>query len=236
MKERERADDIVLSEAQVRDVIERATRVVPEKTGLTVSELRQIAIELDIDSRAFEAALDRVVGLPVTGQPIRSWFKRGMATVGRLADSFLPQSGRLIGIALCGGIAGWLNAFLLRFSLNGHYPVAAAMIGLTVANLLSRRLDRNLPRFLVETFAQWGAYGLLWSFTYGQVTQNLVLWIVLWTTLATISGFLLVRDSSRGDGHSQLQNGDARVTSKKSDERQRLKHLAYSPIALRAGY
>ncbi len=96
MKQRQLPDEIVLSDAQVRDVIERATRVVPERNGITVADLRQIATELDIDPRALEAALDHVIGLPVPGRPIRSWFNRQMATLGRFADSFLPQSGRLI--------------------------------------------------------------------------------------------------------------------------------------------
>lgn len=204
MKKRQLPDEIVLSDAEVRDVIERAVRVVPERNGITVADLRQIAAELDIDPRALEAALDQVIGLPVPGRPIRSWFKRQIAKLGRITDSFLPQSGRLIGSAIFGGIAGWLNAFLMVFSLNGHYLIAAGMVGLTVANLLSRRLDRKFPRYLAETFATWGSYAALWSITYGHVTQNLVAWFVLWTSLATVSGFFLVRDSSRRDGEPPL--------------------------------
>lgn len=221
-------DDIVLSDAQVRDVIERAVRVVPERSGITVAALREMAAELDIDPRALEAALDKVIGLPVPGHPVRSWFKRQIATLGRFTDSVLPQSGRLIGSALFGGIAGWLNAFLLVFSLNGHFPIAAGMIGLTVANLLSRRLDRDLPRYLAETFALWGAYAALWSITYGQVTQGLVGWIVLWTSLATVFGFLLLRDSSRHGGTPLLLPDStprsAREASDDSHELRRARH------------
>lgn len=234
MKERQLPDEIVLSDAQVRDVIERATRVVPERNGITVADLRQIAAELDIDTRALDAALDQVIGLPVPGRPIRSWFKRQIATLGRVTDSFLPQSGRLIGSAIFGGIAGWLNAFLMVFSLNGHSPIGAAMIGLTIANLLSRRLDRNLPRYLAETYATWGSYGVLWSITYGHVTQNLVLWIALWTSLATVSGFLLVRDSSRRGGkpaypHDVTQQS-AREAFGDSHEMRRVRHSMPSAL------
>lgn len=47
MKQRQLPDEIVLSDAQVRDVIERATRVVPERNGITVADLRQIATSRD---------------------------------------------------------------------------------------------------------------------------------------------------------------------------------------------
>lgn len=228
MKKAQLPDEIVLSEAQVRDVIGRAVRVVPERNGITLSDLRQIAAELDIDPGALEAALDQVIGLPVPGRPIRSWFKRQVATLGRFTDSFLPQSGRLIGSAIFGGIAGWLNAFLMVFSLNGHYLIAAGMIGLTIANLLSRRLDRNFPRYLAETFATWGSYAVLWSITYGQVTQNLVGWFVLWTSLATVFGLLLVRDSSRFGGNPPLlpdaMQQNAREASGDSNEMRRERH------------
>ena len=200
MKKRELSDEIVLTDAEARDVIERAVRVLPERDGITVADLREIAAELDIDPRALEAALDQVIGLPVPGHPVRSWLKRHAAKLGRVTDSILPQNGRLIGSAIFGGIAGWLNAFLMVFSVNGHYSIATAMVGVTVANLLSRRLDRNYPRYLAETFATWGAYGALWSITYGHVTPNLIAWLVLWTSLATVMGFFLVRDSSRSGG------------------------------------
>ena len=235
MNEPQRPDEIMLSDAQVRDVIERATRVVPERTGITVADLRQIAAELDIDPRAFEAALDQVVGLPEPGRPIRSWFKRHIATLGRFTDSFLPQSGRLIGSAIFGGVAGWLNAFLMIFSLNGHLPIAAAMVGLTVANLLSRRLDRDFPRYLAETFATWGAYAALWSITYGHVTQNLVSWIVVWTSLATAFGFLFVRDSSHRGGKPPLLPDVTHPGTKETGDPKEMRSLRhFSPWVLLA--
>src|SRR5688572_22056950 len=159
MRKRQPPQDLVLSDAEVRDVIERALRAETMRTGVTVAELRQIAAELDIHPHALELALDQVVGLPLPGKPIRSWLKRQMTRLGRLADSFLPRTGRLIGFGMFGAIAGWLNAFLPTFSFNPHYPIAAAMVGLTLANLLSRRVDQKLRRFISETFATWLLYG-----------------------------------------------------------------------------
>lgn len=186
-------DDMVLSEAQMRDIIERATREMPLSTGITVAELRQIAAELDIDPKSLERAFDEVIGLPIADRPVRTWLKRQLTKLGRLVDPFLPKKGRLVAGALFGGIAGWLNAFLMEFSINGHYPVAFAMIGITLANLLSRRLDRDFRHYFAETLATWGLYGLSWALTYDGITSNLVIWVLLWTSLAVIGGLRLMR-------------------------------------------
>src|SRR5688572_15236570 len=178
MKKRQPHQDLVLTDDEVRDVIQHALREESARGGITITELRQIAAELDIEPRALELALDQVVGLPIPGKPIRSWLKRRMTKLGRLADAFLPQTGRLVGLGLFGAIAGWLNAFLPTITFNPHYPIAAAMIGVTLANLLSRRLDQKLRRFITETLATWLLYGVAWSATYGGVNDRIVFWVV----------------------------------------------------------
>jgi hypothetical protein len=152
-----------------------------------------------------QRALDEVVGLPIAGHPVRTWLKRQLTKIGRQIDQFLPPKGRLVAGGLFGGIAGWLNAFLADgFAVQIHYPIAIAMVGITVANLLSRRLDRSLFKFLAETVATWGLYAVLWAATYGHVTENLVLWVGLWTAAAAITGWMLMRDASTDDHGSGL--------------------------------
>ena len=75
MKKRLPPQDLILSDTEVRDVIERSLRTEPTR-GITIAELRGIAAGLDIDRRALESALDQVVGLPIARKPIRSWIKR----------------------------------------------------------------------------------------------------------------------------------------------------------------
>ncbi len=203
------SDDFVLTDAQMREVIERATRELPPASGITVAELRRIAGELDIDPISLERALDQVISLPVAGQPIRNWLRRHLTTLGHLVDPLLPNKGRLVGGALLGGIAGWLNAFLMSLAMQGHYPIALIMVGFTLANVLSRRLDRGLARFLAETYVMWGAYAAFWAGTYGDVTENLVLWVALWTSAATVLGWLLMRGPSGGGAHPSLPAPDS---------------------------
>ncbi len=194
MKKRRPNQDLVLTDGEVRDVIQRALREESTREGITITELRQIAAELDIEPRALERALDQVVGLPTPGKPIRSWFNRQMTKAGRLADAFLPRTGRLIGLGLFGAIAGWLNAFLPTFTYNPHYTISAAMIGLTFANLLSRRLDQKLRLFITETLATWLLYGVAWSATYGGVNDRIVFWVIFWASQATMLGYILMRN------------------------------------------
>ena len=207
-------DGMVLSEAQLRDVIERAVRTAPKREGITIAELREIAAELDIDARALDRALDEVIGLPIVGRPVRTWLKRQFTKLGRYVDRFLPQSGRFVALGVIGAVAGWLNAFLMVFSVNGHYPIGSVMLGVTVANLLSRSVDKKFARYLGEIFATWVMYGILWSTTYGGVTQNLVVWCVLWIALATLAGSFLVRDPwNRGDATPLLPHASTETPS-----------------------
>ena len=237
MKDKRSSDDVVLSDAQMREVIERATRELPRPSGVTVEELRQIAAELDIDPGSLERALDEVIGFPVAGQPIRSWFRRQLTKLGHLVDPFLPNKGRLVFGALFGGIAGWLNAFLMTFSIQSHYPVALVMLGMTFANLLSRRRDRQFPRFVAETVATWGVYAVSWAVTYGGVTGNLVLWVLLWTCVATFLGWLLMRAPSGDGNHPSLLAPDSKEVSREpfDDARRTLRARISLPGPLRAG-
>jgi hypothetical protein len=204
MKRRQPNQDIVLNDTEVRDIIQRALRDESTRSGITITELREIAAELDIEPHALERALDQVVGLPIPGRPIRSWLKRQMTKVGRIADAFLPRTGRLIGLGVFGTIAGWLNAFLPTFTFNPHYPIAAAMIGITLTNLLSRRLDQKLRRFIAETFTTWLLYGVAWSATYGGVNDRIVFWVIFWASQATLLGYILMRDGPGADSGVQV--------------------------------
>ena len=53
-------EDRVVSESQLRDIIERAARM-SEQDGVSIAELRRIAHELDIDPQAVDRALAQVL-------------------------------------------------------------------------------------------------------------------------------------------------------------------------------
>jgi hypothetical protein len=213
MKKWQPHQDPVLSDAEVRDVIQRALREESTRGGITIAELRQVAAELDIDPRAVEIALDQVVGLPIPGKPIRSWLKRQMTKLGRVADAFLPRTGRLVGLGLFGAVAGWLNAFLPTFAFNPHYPIAVAMIGVTLANLLARRLDQKLRPFIAETLAMWLLYGVAWSVTYGGVNDRIVFWVIFWMSQATMLGYIVMRDRPDADADLRVSTAAKEISA-----------------------
>lgn len=192
-----------------------------------------MAHELEIDPASLERALDEVISLPVAGQPVRNWCRRQLTKLGHLVDPFLPSKGRLVGGAVFGSLAGWLNAFLMTFAINGHYSVATAMVGLTFANLLSRRLDRSLARFLGETYATWAAYAAFWAGTHGVVTENLVLWVGLWASVSTVAGWLLMRDPSDGAASpSALPPAPKLDGGTSTDRKPTLREIRSQPVLL----
>jgi len=202
-------DDLVLSESQVRDVIERAVRAEARSDGTSIAMLRQIAQELEIDPVALERALHDVVGLPVKGKPIRSWISRRVTRLCHAVDLFLPRKGRLVAGLMLGGSLGWLSAHIavgLRVvigTITGtsgsaafiDVPIAIVLILLTLANSLSRRLDGHFVRYLAETGVTAGAFASAWALTAGRFTIDLATGVALYTAAAAVWGWFVVRRS-----------------------------------------
>lgn len=211
-------EDLVLSEAQLRAVIERAARAEPRPEGTSIAVLRQIAAELDIDPAALERALNEVVGLPVQGKPVRSWINRRVTRLGHALDLVLPRRGRLVAGLLLGGSLGWLSAQVaLGLRLPGgmgssgsgafvDVPITIALILLTLANSLSRRLDRRFARYLAETAALWGGLAVTWSITAGEATNDLVSLVLLVMAASAVWGWLVVRRRSDGGDRTPLRS------------------------------
>lgn len=204
-------DDLVLSDAQLREVVERASRVDQRPSGISIATLRQIAAELDIDPAALERALDEVVGLPVPGRPLQSWFKRQVTSVGRFLSQLLPREGRLTSSLAIGTALGWLSGYVavsLQRTVNGFtysiggtafldVPIAVFMVILTLANSLARRHEGRLGKYLAETAGLWGAFATAWIVTWGGVSGDLIGWTLGSLTVATIWGIIVVRRRPR---------------------------------------
>jgi hypothetical protein len=183
-------DDLVLTRVEMRNVVERAARGLPWFDGLTAGELRQIATELNLDRAALDQALTEVISQSSARRPI---------------NRFLSRYGSLLALAAAGAGAGWLDAWLMRFSIQGHLPIVIALLGVTLANLWSRRRKAQLSRYVIETFVTWLLYGVAWCLTSGQVAENLVLWSVLSPSAATVLGWALMRGPlSRGAKESTI--------------------------------
>jgi hypothetical protein len=90
-------DDLILSESQVRQVIELAAQMPTRRDGVTLAELRQIASELDIEQDALDQALKEVLARPSARLRASSLGHR------------LAHHGRALLGAIIGGSLGWLS-------------------------------------------------------------------------------------------------------------------------------
>jgi hypothetical protein len=61
MKKKAGLESLLLTEAQVREIIERAATMPTRRDDISVKELKAIASELDIDANSLERALDEVL-------------------------------------------------------------------------------------------------------------------------------------------------------------------------------
>ena len=200
MTPRDLPKDLTLTEAQFREVIERATRADLRDSGISLDILRQVANDLDIDPRELEVALRAVVAAPAPQSSMRDWFGRIDARIGHFLEDVLPRRSRPAIGALVGGSLGWLSAHVAATVETGanafiDTPVAIALILLTAANSLSRRLDGRFAQFVGETIAMWTGFGLAWALTSGKVTGDLITWVLFCIAAATAWGWLVVRKS-----------------------------------------
>ncbi|MEO5825731.1 MAG: hypothetical protein ABIR59_07580 [Gemmatimonadales bacterium] len=220
-------DDLILSEDQFREIIERATRMERNDDGVSVTILRQVADELGIEATALERALGDVVGLPDSKRPVRGWMGRTFTKVCRVIDQILPRKGRLLAGMFAGASLGWLSAHIavgLQRIVGGFsatigsssfidVPVAAALIALTLANSLSRRYAGGFGRYCAETLAIWGAFGAAWTITSGAPTSDLMTWVAIATGASMMWGWLIIPRNAPGQRIAPLQQLRSLVTS-----------------------
>jgi len=223
---RETPENLTLSDAQVREVIERAARLEPRSERVSVRELRQIAAELDIVPDALEQALEEIIR-PSTLRRIRSRCCHRLTRIGWVADRLLPRRGRLAGGCAVGGLLGWASAYVMSlapFSIGSIHvtpgagaivdvPVTLALVLMTLANSLSRRVHGALAKYLRETWALWLGFGAGWSGTHGSVTADMLWWLAIGLSGLTVWGCLVVRGDRGADSGVPLlgATGDPRV-------------------------
>ena len=243
MSRDELPDDLVLSEAQVREVIELAARAAPRSEGVSLADLRQIALELDIEEAALADALRVVLARSPRSRPIRSWLSRQATRFGRVLSRFLPRRNRWITAGLVGGSLGWFSAYVaaavLDVVINGvtyprgsgffiDAPVAILLVLLTLANSLARRVDGGRGRYLGEMLAAWSAFVVAWSVTHGHLTDDLVRFTLICLTALGLWGWWIIRaPRSREDDLLRMQARNDEVLRRATKDLDELNSLRF---------
>ena len=209
-------DDFTLSEAQFRKIIELAARLPAPRDGVTLTQLRQIAAELDIDPEALAGALSAVLATTPDRRFPRRWWSSQALRIGLAMDRFLPGKWRLATLATLGGFLGWLDAVVglgMRRVVSGMtimtgstsylvIAIAVFLSCLTLANSFSRRLNGGRRRYLVETAVTWGSLALAWALTHGSATDDLLRFLAWSLAGSALWGWWIIRPA--GGPHARL--------------------------------
>ena len=197
MTDREIPKDLVLTESQFREVIERAARAEAREPGITVEALRQVAAEAEIDQLKLEAALRAVLdsATPASAAAVPPAARR---SIGEMIGEVLPRQGRAIVFAIIAAWLGWFSAHIGNTLNTGamgfvDLPIGILMLVLTLANSVHRRVDGRVGRFIAESAATWAGFTIAWSITHGRVTDDLVTWLASGVGAAAVWGWLFVR-------------------------------------------
>jgi len=195
MNESNGAENVRLSEEQVRRIIERAAAMPDELDRISYADLREIAAELDIDEkrlqRAFTQELIGHAGVKVgalTGIERITGTRNGRAAV----------FGSVLGIG--SGLIGLTNRFVvdgITFSTGSNayidVPVAIALAAISLVFLAKNRKAGSLRRFLGEVGSLWGTFFGGWAAVSGGPTDDLARYVLSSLACSAIVGFLVLR-------------------------------------------
>jgi hypothetical protein len=239
MSKEELPENVRITEAQLREVIERAARMPAHSEGISIAELREIGDQLDIDPRALAAALQEVLGSPAPLMPrprvarrvarsLRASVRRALDRMSAAVARTIPASGA---VAVAAGAASGLVAGLFSHALREtivigtqtvsimhgstafiDVPATLALIALTILNSLRRRGSRDFGRYLRDTVATFAGFTALWSLSSGAgLTDDIVVFAVSSVVLLAIWGRLIIPSGSGDDGEKMSGDHPARM-------------------------
>lgn len=200
MTDREIPKDLVLTEWQFREVIERAARAEAREPGITVEVLRQVAAEAEIDQKKLESALRAVLEASTPVEPDIPRSPR--RSLGEILGDILPRRGRDVVFALVGAWLGWFSAHIGNTLNSGamgfvDVPIGLGLIAISLLNSVNRRVDGSVRRFILESVATWAAFDIAWSITHGRVSDDIVTYFISCVAGASVWGWLFVRRAGR---------------------------------------
>lgn len=218
MSPNELPDDLKLTEAQVRAIVERALREPPASTLITMAQLREIAAELDIDQSALAAAARTVLASDAPSDAMEIGVaesllrKASRASLGRVAllGTFATALGVFTTYVEAGGLDTLLN--LTTMPGSGSFvdvPVGVFLIVLTLVNAYSRLRVGKRMHFLLESVATWVGFAAGWTLGNGGLTTDLATFVGL-----TLAGSVILTWKRLHTGAKRIRTAVAELSAR----------------------
>ncbi len=185
--------DLVLAEADVAEILERAVKLDGARDGnVSVEQLREAALEVGVSPTAFDEALGeftRASRLPEVPAP---------ADVTR--PRFFSQIRTAVAVAfglLMGTLAGVLA------TANGAEEIVALaaliIVGGSLRLVLSHRKERSIMAYVMDTFWLWTSFGVCVTLASGFIAEESIVYTVMAIVIASVVGALFVKRGEKPD-------------------------------------
>jgi len=185
--------DLVLAEADVAEILERAVKLDGARDGnVSVEQLREAALEVGVSATAFDEALEeftRVSRVPEMPPPIEVTRPRFFAQI-RTAVAVA------FGVAM-GTLAGGLASFN-----NAEEIVALAaliVVGGSLRLVLSHRKERSIMAYVMDTFWLWTSFGVGVTAASNYIGGESIVYTIMAIVIASVVGAWFVKRGEKPD-------------------------------------
>ncbi len=188
--------DLVLAEADVAEILERAVKLDGARDGnVSVEQLREAALEVGVSAAAFDEALEQfAVGSrdsdgapPVPTVVSRPRFFAQIRTAITVASGFVV-----------GAIGGGLSTQVPSYRAEVVVAFAALIVaGASLRVVMSHRKDRSVLAYIMDSFWLWTSFGVGVALASGYVGEESIVLTIVAIVIASVVGGLFVRQGEK---------------------------------------
>ena len=192
--EKEPSDsDLVLAEADVAEILERAVKLDHARDGkVSIEQLREAALEVGVSATAFDEALEqfsrasRELDAPAPTKLSRPRFFSQIRTAIAVASGFF---------------VGSLGGALVTPRRAEEIIALAALIvaGGSLRLVLSHRKDRSVLAYVIDTFWLWTSFGVGVSVASGYIGEESIISTIAAIVIAAVVGGFFVKRGEQPD-------------------------------------
>ncbi len=183
--------DLVLAEADVAEILERAVKLDGARDGnVSIEQLREAALEVGVSPTAFDEALDefthasRVPEVPAPADVTRPRFFSQIRTA--VAVTFGLLMGTLAGVLATANSAEDIIAL-----------AALIIVGGSLRLVLSHRKDRSILAYVLDTFWLWTSFGVGVTVGSFYIGEESIVYTIMAIVIASVVGALFVRQGEK---------------------------------------